>query len=73
MTEKYGPVSFRVRLVNQAENKFWEIEVRGKQHLTKFGKLGSAGQVRLTEIGSATACRTDADKRAQQKRKEGYQ
>jgi len=72
MTEKYGKVDFRVRLVNKTENKFWEIEVRGKQHLTKFGKLGSAGQVRLTEIGSATACRTDAEKRAMQKRKDGY-
>jgi hypothetical protein len=28
--------------------------------------------MRLTEIGSATACKTDAEKRAMQKRKEGY-
>jgi len=72
MTEKYGAVDFRVKLVNTDENKFWEIEVRGKQHLTRFGKIGSTGQVRLTEIGSATACRTDANKRAMQKRREGY-
>jgi DNA ligase-1 len=72
MTEKYGQVDFRVKLVNTDENKFWEIEVRGKQHLTRFGKIGSPGQVRLTEIGSATACRSDAEKRAIQKRREGY-
>jgi DNA ligase-1 len=72
LTERYGAVDFRVKLVNTDENKFWEIEVRGKQHLTRFGKIGSTGQVRLTEIGSATACRSDAEKRAMQKRREGY-
>ncbi len=69
---KFGPVVFRCKLVNKGEGKFWEIEVRGKAHITKFGKLGSTGQMRLTEIGSASAARTDADKRAMQKRKEGY-
>jgi len=70
--EKLGDVSFSCKLVNQGEGKFWEIEVRGKQHITRFGKIGSQGQMRLTEIGSATACKTDAEKRAMQKRKEGY-
>ncbi|HWU89865.1 MAG TPA: DNA ligase [Kofleriaceae bacterium] len=63
---------FRVRLVHDDEQKFWEIEVRGDSHVTRFGKIGSAGQMRLTELGSATACRADAEKRAMQKRKEGY-
>ena len=67
-----GAADFHVRLVHETESKFWEIEVRGGQHVTKFGKLGTAGQMRLTDIGSATAARTDAEKRAAQKRKEGY-
>lgn len=70
--DKLGEVSFTCKLVNKDEGKFWEIEVRGKQHITRFGKIGSQGQMRLTEIGSATACKTDAEKRAMQKRKEGY-
>jgi DNA ligase 1 len=69
---KYGPVTFRCKLVHRDEGKFWEIEVRGKVHVTKFGKLGSTGQMRLTDIGSVTAAKTDAEKRAVQKRKEGY-
>ncbi|HEU0034176.1 MAG TPA: DNA ligase [Kofleriaceae bacterium] len=73
MLAKFGAVDYRCKLVNSDENKFWEIEVRGKVHITKFGKLGSAGQMRLTEIGSATAARTDAEKRAMQKRREGYE
>ena len=69
---KFGAVAFRCKLVNKDEGKFWEIEVRGKAHIIKFGKIGSAGQMRLTEIGSATAARSDAEKRAIQKRKDGY-
>jgi DNA ligase-1 len=72
MLAKYGPVAFTCKLVNKDEGKFWEIEVRGKAHFTKFGKIGSTGQMRLTEIGSATAAKTDAEKRAMLKRREGY-
>jgi len=63
---------FFVSLVHPGENKFWEIEVRGKIHYTRFGKIGSPGQTRLTDVGSLTACKSDADKRAMLKRKEGY-
>ncbi len=63
---------FKVRLVHDEEKKFWEIEVRGATYYTRFGKLGSPGQTRVTDLGSASAARTDADKRAMQKRREGY-
>lgn len=69
---KDGKADYHVRLEHAEENKFWEIEVRGTQHVTKFGKLGSAGQMRLTEIGSATAAKSDAQKREMMKRREGY-
>jgi len=63
---------FKVSLVHEGEGKFWEIEVKGGAHYTKFGKIGSPGQTRLVNLGSPTAAQTDADKRAQAKRKEGY-
>ena len=63
---------FKVRLVHDEENKFWEIEVRGSTYYTRFGKLGSPGQTRLTDLGSKTAAKSDAEKRAAQKRREGY-
>jgi len=69
---KYGAVAWQCKLVNEDEGKFWEIEVRGKVHVTRFGKIGSTGQMRLTDIGSATHARTDAEKRAVAKRREGY-
>jgi len=61
-----------VSLVHDEEKKFWSIEVRGKQQFTRFGKLGSPGQTRLADIGSASAAKTDAEKRAIAKRKDGY-
>jgi DNA ligase-1 len=62
-----------VRLEHPTEHKFWEIEVRGKEYFIRFGKLGSPGQTRVTDLGSATAAKTDAEKRAAQKRREGYE
>jgi predicted DNA-binding WGR domain protein len=70
---KYGAVGYRCKLTNEDEGKFWNIEVRGKVHVTVFGKIGSPGQTRLTDIGSETAAKSDAEKRAVQKRKEGYE
>ncbi len=63
---------FKLRLEHEDEGKFWEVEVKGTKHYIKFGKIGSPGQTRLTEVGSATGAYADAHKRAMQKRKEGY-
>lgn len=64
--------AFRARLVHDGDSKFWEIEVKGASHVTRFGKVGSTGQQRLVELDSAADCRADAEKRAAQKRREGY-
>jgi len=67
------PPDYFVRLEHPTENKFWEIEVRGASHFIRFGRIGTPGQTRLTEIGTLSAAKTDAEKRAIAKRKEGYQ
>jgi DNA ligase 1 len=70
---KLGAASFVCKLLHSAEGKFWHIEVRGSHHITRFGKVGSQGQMRLTEIGNEMACTADAKKRAMTKRREGYE
>ena len=70
---KYGPRTQRIELVNDDENKFWNIEVRGNHTITVFGKIDSAGQTRLADCGSPSAATADAAKRAAVKRKEGYE
>lgn len=70
--EKPTAGGFKVRLVHEAENQWWEIEVKGTGHYTRFGKVGSAGQTRVSDLGTPAAAEADADKRAQEKRREGY-
>ena len=67
-----GDADYKVRLVHAGEKKFWEIEVRGSIYYTRFGKLDSPGQTRITELGSGPAAKLDAEKRAATKRREGY-
>lgn len=61
-----------ISLHHPGEHKFWKIEVRGTSQSIHFGKDGHAGQTRVTELDSASEARADAEKRAAQKRKEGY-
>ncbi len=63
--------ALRIILVHP-EGKFWDIEVQGQTQITRFGKVGTTGQNRIAEYDSAEAAQADAEKRAQQKRKEGY-
>src|SRR5262249_31608853 len=63
---------YKISLVHQGEQTFWDIEVKGGAHYTTFGKLGSAGITRMVNLGTETAARNDADKRVMQKRNEGY-
>ena len=64
---------FKLRLVHEDEREvLGDRGAAATTHYTQFGKIGSPGQTRLSEIGSATAAQADADKRAMQKRKEGY-
>ncbi|MEZ4361434.1 MAG: DNA ligase [Kofleriaceae bacterium] len=67
-----GDAAVVIRLVHPA-GKFWQIEVRGAAHTTRFGKVGTPGQARIVEHADADAARADAEQRAQQKRKDGYQ
>ncbi len=70
---KYGKPGWTCKLVNDDEDKFWNIEVRGNHTVTVFGKTGSAGQTRLADLGSPASAKADAEKRAAVKRKEGYE
>ncbi|MDX2090778.1 MAG: DNA ligase [Kofleriaceae bacterium] len=62
---------YRERLEHE-DGKFWEIEVRGSSHITRFGKIGTSGQIRMVDSGTPEAAKSEAEKRAAQKKKEGY-
>ena len=63
--------SLTIALTHPA-GKFWTIEVRGAQHLIRFGANGTPGQTRLAAFADVAAATADAEKRAAGKRKDGY-
>lgn len=52
--------------------KFWELALDGAQHVVRYGKIGSAGQMRLKTFASPAAASADAAKLIAEKTGKGY-
>ena len=61
-------------LVCQTEiaNKFWQMEVNGASFTVSWGKVGTAGQVKIKEFESEEECLREASKLIRSKIKKGY-
>lgn len=53
-------------------SKFWEPEVRGKKLVVKFGKIGTAGQVKEKVFASKAEATRERDRLVREKTKKGY-
>lgn len=53
-------------------NKFWEIDLQGRQFSVRFGKIGAAGQTQVKEFADEAAARREHDKLVAEKLKKGY-
>jgi DNA ligase-1 len=53
-------------------SKFWEVTVKGCEVITRFGKIGSAGQTRIKTFEEDTAALLHATKLIDEKVREGY-
>ncbi|MFO0728840.1 MAG: DUF4132 domain-containing protein [Myxococcota bacterium] len=53
-------------------NKFWQAEVKGGELWVTFGKIGTAGQTQVKDLGTAGAAEAAMDKLIQEKSKKGY-
>ena len=64
----------KIYLVYQDEksHKFWQIEVKGKEHTVTYGKVGTDGQSKTKEFASNEQAIKDAEKLAASKKKKGY-
>lgn len=56
-----------------SSNKFWEIELDGSSFTTKYGKIGTDGQVTLKEFDSEDKAKKEYDKLIAEKTKKGYE
>jgi len=62
----------RLFCTEDGANKFWEGEVEGATLILRFGKVGTAGQAKKKELGSAAAANAELAKLTAEKRKKGY-
>ena len=53
-------------------SKFWEVTVEGSTLTVRFGKIGSAGQTKVTECASDDEAQAQASKLVAEKTKKGY-
>ncbi len=62
----------RFELHEGTANKFWEIDVEGASHTTRYGKVGTTGKSTTKEFDSAKAAGASAEKLIASKIKKGY-
>jgi predicted DNA-binding WGR domain protein len=62
----------RYTFVGGGSSKFWEGSVAGSVLTVKFGRIGTAGQTKDKDLGSAEAAAKELDKLVREKLREGY-
>ena len=62
----------RLEFQEGGSDKFWEVSVEGDEVVTRWGRVGTAGQTQRKTQGSPAAAQAEADKQAQGKLKKGY-
>jgi len=53
-------------------SKFWRARVDGKTLYVNYGKIGSAGQTQVKQLGDPDAAEAEYEKLIREKRKKGY-
>ena len=53
-------------------NKFWNIDLQGKQFTVTFGKIGTNGQTQVKAFADDAAAKKEHDKLVAEKVKKGY-
>ncbi|AQQ52594.1 DUF4240 domain-containing protein [Planococcus lenghuensis] len=57
---------------NGSSNKFWFLKVTGTKYSVTYGKIGTAGTVKVKHFESEEACRSEAERLIRSKMKKGY-
>ena len=62
----------RFEFTDGGSRKFWEIELRGNEHVVRFGRTGTDGQTRTKTFVSPEAAAHDAEQLILEKTRKGY-
>ena len=52
--------------------KFWEVDLQGAQHVTRFGKIGYPGQKRIKWFDTEEAAAADVERLVREKTRAGF-
>lgn len=63
----------RFELVEGSSSKFWEIQLEGSSFTTRYGKIGTDGQMTLKEFDSEEQAEKEYGKLVAEKTKKGYE
>ena len=62
----------RLELVDGEHRKFWEVQLRGRDVIVRWGRIGSAGQTTMKSFDDEAAARVEHDKLVREKTRKGY-
>ena len=62
----------RFEMVEDGASKFWEVGVEGSALTVRWGRIGTAGQSKRTELADEAAAEIEATKLIKQKTGKGY-
>ncbi len=62
----------RFEFVEGSSSKFWEIQLEGSSFTTRYGKIGTEGQMSMKEYESEDKAKKEYDKLVAEKSKKGY-
>ena len=62
----------RFEFVDSKSSKFWQVSVQGATVQTQWGRIGTAGQTKSKDLGTANKAQNEADKQIRSKVKKGY-
>src|SRR5690349_241593 len=57
----------------EGAHKFYEVTVKGKEVVIRFGRIGDAGQTSSKKYPTPGKAKEDAAKKIQEKRRKGYE
>jgi uncharacterized protein (TIGR02996 family) len=63
----------RLELEDGKSSKFWEAELQEQVLITRWGKIGSAGQTKQKKFDSVWSAKAELKKQVESKLKKGYQ
>jgi predicted DNA-binding WGR domain protein len=72
VTENAPAGARRFELVDGTSSKFWEVATSGPRLTTRYGKIGTNGQVSTKDLGSPESAARELEKLVREKTKKGY-